>query len=91
MANTCTITEGIANGEIPATIGSRSIAKNVDERGSLKIRSLIGRYGLADFLEAVFVEMNDIESDSEDYPEVERVKDRLYDIIGWGKLDVVTK
>jgi hypothetical protein len=37
-----------------------SIAENVDEKGILKIRNLISRYGLKDFLQAVELEMCDI-------------------------------
>jgi hypothetical protein len=39
--------------------GSIGIFENVDERGALQIRSLIGKYGLKSLLEAVRVEIHE--------------------------------
>ena len=47
-----------------------SIAEKVDEKGILQIRSLIARYGLEEFLQAVELEMTDI-VDSTDKEEEE--------------------
>jgi hypothetical protein len=38
---------------------SKLIAENVDERGVLKIRSLVAKYGLKETLEAMFLEVCD--------------------------------
>jgi hypothetical protein len=74
-----------------------SIAENVDEKGVLKIRGLIGQYGLRSFLEAVMVEIQDIISshsygdkvkddpEDDDLQEAKRVFNRLDKIIGWQK------
>ena len=42
------------------------LAPNVDERGVLKIRSLVGKYGLKETLEAVFLEVCDILENNEE-------------------------
>ncbi len=58
-----------------------SIAENVDEKGILKIRSLISRYGLEEFLQAVLLEMGDItdsvEKDEKDYQIAVKVQNSL--------------
>jgi hypothetical protein len=64
------------------------IAKNVDERGVLKIRSIVAKYGLKETLEAVFLEVCDTLDGNEgdpDYEEAKRVRDRLDEIIGRGQ------
>ncbi len=66
-----------------------SIAENVDEKGILKIRSLISRYGLEEFLQAVLLEMGDItdslEKDEKDYQIAVKVQNSLDRIVGWRK------
>jgi hypothetical protein len=69
-----------------------AIATNVDGKGVSKIRSLIGQCGLRSFLEAVFLEVNDIKDNGhgdndpdEDLQEARRVRNRLDKIIGWEK------
>ena len=66
-----------------------SIAENVDEKGILKIRNLIARYGLEEFLQAVLLEMGDItdslEKDDKDYQIAVKVRNSLDRIVGWRK------
>jgi hypothetical protein len=56
---------------------SYTFAANMDERGFLQIRSLIAKYGLKEFLEAVSLEVHDIvDSGSvEDRPEDEELQE----------------
>jgi hypothetical protein len=63
------------------------IAKNVDERGVLKIRNLVAKYGLKETLEAVFLEVCDTLDGNEgdpDYEEAKRVHNRFAEIVGRG-------
>jgi hypothetical protein len=66
---------------------AHSIAENVDERGILQIRNLISRYGLEEFLQAVFLEMNDItdnlDKEEKDYQIAIKVQGSLDRIVGW--------
>jgi hypothetical protein len=76
------------NSQAQEAVPSGGIAINVDEIGLLKIRSLIARYGLQEFLEAVFLEVYetlDYDKDDPDYVEARRVHRRLDNLIGWGK------
>ena len=61
------------------------LAPNVDERGVLKICSLVGKYGLKETLEAVFLEVCDLLENNEegdpDYDEAKRVHDQLLVIV----------
>ena len=56
---------------------SKSIAENVYERGVLKIRSLVAKYGLKETLEAMFLEVCDVLDNSEegepDYDEAKKI------------------
>jgi hypothetical protein len=76
------------NSQAQEAVPSGGIAMNVDEIGFLKIRCLIARYGLQEFLEAVFLEVYetlDYDKDDPDYVEARRVYRRLDNLIGWGK------
>lgn len=68
---------------------SESIAENVDERGVLKIHSLVAKYGLQETLEAVFLEVNDEPGNGNkgepDYDEAKRVHAKLDRLVGWRK------
>lgn len=70
---------------------SKSIAETVDERGVLKIRSLVANYGLKETLEAVLLEVdetlgNGIKGDTDpDYLEAKRVHAKLDRLVGWRK------
>lgn len=61
-----------------------ALIANVDEKGILKIRSLIARYGLKDFLQAVELEMIDIISgaEGEELQIAKKVEKALERIVG---------
>jgi hypothetical protein len=55
------------------------LAKNVGERGVLKIAGLVAKYGLQSFLEAVFLEVHELAQCDDE--EAKRVEDKLLEII----------